>query len=111
MFSVQFIAILICLIKVSGHGRWKCPTPRDALDSEGNHITSANTGNKNAACGPTSGQWGYGAVTTIAPGWTTLTFEESISHIGSPFRIAILDETETQTVVLLDHIPHNDAVR
>lgn len=32
-----------------------------------------------------------------------------ISHKGSPFRIAILDETETARIVLLDHIPHNDA--
>ena len=31
-----------------------------------------------------------------------------ISHKGSPFRIAILDETETARAVLLDHIPHND---
>ena len=30
-------------------------------------------------------------------------------YVGSPFRIAILDETETARIVLLDHIPHNDA--
>lgn len=60
------------------------------------------------ACGPQSGKWGFGEVTTLSPGWTTLTWEESITHAGSPFRIAILDETETARVVLLDHIPHND---
>lgn len=38
----------------------------------------------------------------------TLTWEESISHAGSPFRIAILDEKEVARIVLLDHIPHND---
>jgi len=93
---------------VAAHGRWKCPGPRDANDENGNHIRFDNTGNKYAACGPESGKWGFGTVTTIAPGWTTLTWEESISHAGSPFRIAILDETETARIVLLDHIPHND---
>lgn len=47
-------------------------------------------------------------MTTLSPGWVTFTWEESITHAGSPFRIAILDETETARVVLLDHIPHND---
>jgi hypothetical protein len=32
--------------------------------------------------------------------------EESISHIGSPWRIAILDEEGKDVAVLLDHIPH-----
>ena len=47
-------------------------------------------------------------MTTLTPGWNTLTWEESVTHTGSPFRIAILDETETARVVLLDHIPHNE---
>eukprot|EP01038_Epipyxis_sp_PR26KG_P010852 gene10852-14569_t len=92
-----------------GHGRWKCPLPRDALDESGQHIKFDNTGNKYAACGPESGKWGFGSVTTLSPGWTTLTWEESISHHGSPFRIAILDENEVAKIVLLDHIPHDDA--
>lgn len=75
----------------------------------GAHITFDNTGNKWGPCGPYSGQWGFGNVTALKPGWQTLTWEESISHAGSPFRIAILDETETARVILLDHIPHNDA--
>lgn len=50
-----------------------------------------------------------GATYTLKPGWTTLNFEESIPHLGSPFRIAILDHDEVPRVVLLDHIPHNDA--
>lgn len=94
---------------VAAHGRWKCPPPRDALDESGQHITFDNTGNKYAACGPESGKWGFGKVTTLNPGWNTLTWEESISHAGSPFRLAILDEKEVARVVLLDHIPHNDA--
>lgn len=107
--ALQFITISAILSQlVSGHGRWKCPLPRDALDESGNHITFDNTANKYGACGPQSGKWGYGTVTALKPGWTTLTFEESVSHAGSPFRIAILDETEKETVVLLDHIPHDD---
>lgn len=105
LFVVLF-AVIAVLVK--GHGRWKCPPPRDALDNNGVHITFDNTGNKYAACGPQSGNWGFGNVTTLQPGWNTIHWEESINHAGSPFRIAILDETETARVVLLDHIPHND---
>ncbi len=107
LFSASFIA-LACQL-VAGHGRWKCPPPRDEKDTNGEHITFDNTANKYAACGPQSGNWGFGKVTNLKPGWTTLTWEESVSHAGAPFRIAILDETETAKVVLLDHIPHDDA--
>jgi len=44
----------------------------------------------------------------LFPGWTTFSWEESVSHHGSPFRLAILDSNETAVVLLLDHIPHND---
>jgi hypothetical protein len=108
LFSVAILVSFVCEF-VSAHGRWKCPLPRDANDVNGNHITFDNTGNKYAACGPQSGNWGFGTVTNLKPGWTTLTWEESVSHAGSPFRIAILDETETARVILLDHIPHDDA--
>lgn len=107
-FIVSSLFVLVAQI-VAGHGRWKCPPPRDENDEAGNHITFDNTGNKYAACGPQSGKWGFGKVTNLKPGWTTLTWEESVSHAGSPFRVAILDETETARVVLLDHIPHYDA--
>lgn len=102
------VSFLALVSTVSGHGRWKCPSPRDALDDNGQHIAFDNTGNKDGACGPKSGKWGFGAVTKVSPGWHTLVWEESISHTGSPFRIALLDETETARVVLLDHIPHNE---
>eukprot|EP00601_Ochromonadales_sp_CCMP2298_P028581 CAMPEP_0173331910 /NCGR_PEP_ID=MMETSP1144-20121109/4061_1 /TAXON_ID=483371 /ORGANISM="non described non described, Strain CCMP2298" /LENGTH=272 /DNA_ID=CAMNT_0014276739 /DNA_START=277 /DNA_END=1095 /DNA_ORIENTATION=+ len=104
----SFVIALALVAAVSAHGRWKCPSPRDALDEAGNHIRFDNTANKYAACGPESGKWGFGKVTSLKPGWTTITWEESISHTGSPFRISILDETETTVVVLLDHIPHNE---
>jgi len=106
---VVLLGVLACLFSVNAHGRWKCPAPRDANDENGNHITFDNTGNKYAACGPQSGKWGFGTVATLQPGWNTLVWEESINHAGSPFRLAILDETETARIILLDHIPHNDA--
>lgn len=96
------------LMIVGAHGRWKCPAPRDANGEDGKHIKSDNTGNKYAACGPESGKWGFGTVTNLKPGWTTFTWEESVNHKGSPFRIAILDENEKLVTVLLDHIPHDD---
>jgi len=108
MKAATVTGVFALLGMAEGHGRWKCPVARDELTPEGKHDNFDNTGNKYAACGPQSGNWGYGKVTTLAPGWTTLTWEESISHTGSPFRIAILDETETARVVLLDHIPHNE---
>eukprot|EP01036_Dinobryon_divergens_P032857 gene32857-42536_t len=108
--SAAIALVVLCqtLHLVSSHGRWKCPSSRDANDESGAHISFDNTGNKYAACGPQSGKWGFGTVTTIQPGWNTIVWEESISHKGSPFRVAILDETETARAVLLDHIPHND---
>ena len=33
---------------------------------------------------------------------------KQISHIGSPFRISLLDGYDVVRIVLLDHIPHND---
>jgi hypothetical protein len=99
----------VLIATVLSHGRWKCPAPRDSNDENGEHIKFDNTGNKYAACGPESGKWGFGKVTKLSPGWNTITWEESISHAGSPFRIAILDQNEVAKVVLLDHIPHDDA--
>lgn len=105
---LRIVNLATATVLVAGHGRWKCPAARDVLDESGNHITFDNTGNKYAACGPESGKWGFGSVTTLKPGWTTFTWEESVTHTGSPFRLAILDETETAKIVLLDHIPHNE---
>ena len=84
MLKLVILAILSSY--VISHARWKCPLPRDSLDATGKHIPFENTGNKLGPCGPIT-QWGYGTFTSINPGWNTLTFEESISHRGSPFRI------------------------
>jgi hypothetical protein len=102
------ISLFILLGLTQGHARFKCPPPRDANDANGHHDAFSNTGNKHGPCGPMSGNWGFGGFTKLSPGKQTLTWEESISHKGSPFRISILDENEIERIVLLDHIPHND---
>ncbi|KAJ1441464.1 hypothetical protein B484DRAFT_113733 [Ochromonadaceae sp. CCMP2298] len=33
----SFVIALALVAAVSAHGRWKCPSPRDALDEAGNH--------------------------------------------------------------------------
>lgn len=135
---ITFVTVFSLLTSTNAHARWKCPQPRDVLSEDGTHITFDNTGNKYGSCGPESGKWGFGTVnssdctnpfnfcilsakhwaykflivfqvSTLKSGWNTITWEESISHTGSPFRISLLDERESQTVVLLDHIPHNEA--
>ena len=53
------------------------------IKSTGDHIKMDNTGNKIGACGPQSLNWGFGNVTTINPGWNTISWEESISHSGT----------------------------
>lgn len=55
--------------------------------------------------------YGMNGVRALKPGPLTVTWEESIAHVGSPFRLAILDENEEVKVVLADHIPHNDAAK
>ena len=106
-----YLLIFISLLPfVMGHARWKCPSARDYNSPSGAHISFDNTGNKNGPCGPFSGikYWGMGGVFNLTPGLMTVVWEESISHNGSPFRLAILDEKEQVVTVLLDHIPHWD---
>ena len=84
--AITFITSLINHSCVYAHARWKCPQPRDALDSDNKRIVFNNTGNKIGPCGPIT-KWGYGNTSTIKPGWITISWEESVSHKGSPFRI------------------------
>jgi len=112
--KMQLVTLFVLLTSLSntvGHARWKCPAARDLHDDHQNHIPFANTGNKNGPCGPFSGAkyWGMNGVTTLKPGWMSVVWEESISHKGSPFRIALLDRSENVSIILLDHIPHWDS--
>jgi len=91
---------IFCLIaSVAGHFRLRCPVPR-----------SSSTAVKTVQCG--TNPFGSGQITTIAPGPFTIVWEELIDHIGSPFRIAISYNNDTlyDSLILLNHIPHNDIV-
>ena len=58
--SINILISLILLVNIhliNAHARWKCPLPRDEKDENGKHIKFDNTGNKNGACGPESGNW------------------------------------------------------
>jgi hypothetical protein len=96
-------AISIHLNPVFGHIRWKCPVPRNP-----------DTGIKYGPCGDETNQFLPNATLVIGPGPFTVQWEESITHVGAPFRIALssdgrdTDSTLSKTCVLLDHIPHND---
>lgn len=89
---------------VDGHIRWTCPEPR-----------SPDTGIKSGPCGLETDQYTSDAVFyEISPGPFTVQWEESITHVGAPFYIALTQDgrdTDTlflRTCILLDHIPHND---
>lgn len=85
---------------VEAHFRLVYPQPR-----------SQETGIKSYPCGPDP-FWGNGqATTTLSPGEVTIRWEETISHRGAPFRMALSwgDDNKYDDYILLDHIPHNDA--
>jgi len=87
---------------VFAHSRWKCPEPR-----------SSSTSIKEGPCGDETNDFNKsGQAIEINPGPLRVVFEESIHHVGSPFRITLSgDGSDYQdTCVLLDHIPHNDDV-
>jgi len=82
---------------VNAHFRFSCPTPRNA-----------DTGLKVGPCDVDTNNF-TGDALTIAPGPFTIAYEESISHIGAPWRISLSKEnSDDLACVLLDHIPHND---
>eukprot|EP01080_Neovahlkampfia_damariscottae_P003030 gene3030-5040_t len=71
---------------------------------------SSNTGIKSYPCGGNA-FWGQGqAITSLKPGEMIIKWEETISHKGSPFHIAISAENDNNydKIILVDHIPHND---
>ena len=94
----------IYLPVVSAHSRWSCPEPR-----------SPSTSIKDGPCGDdtTNNFVSSGDTAEIRPGPLRVLFEESIYHMGAPFRISLSgDGTDAEACTLLDHIPHNDlAVR
>lgn len=96
-FMICLIIINIIALNVMSHSRFKCPPSR-----------SSNTGIKTGPCGSSLGDF-TGEVLKIQPGPLTITFEESISHRGAPWRFSLSgDSDDTTSCVLLDHVPHND---
>jgi len=98
---MERIAWLLFFVSLTyGHIRFGFPTARDQ-----------NTGIKGPyPCGPDP-FWGPGQANTIlTPGKLVITLQETINHIGAPFRIALspADDTHYDEYILLDQIPHND---
>jgi hypothetical protein len=100
------LLLLVCCfpaVAVQAHARFKCPSPR-----------SADTGIKTGPCGDQTNDFSLSsdgaAILEIAPGPMRIELEESISHTGAPFRIALSSDgsDDDGVCVLLDHIPHND---
>lgn len=83
-------------------GQYKLCPPLHRPASPNTTPPHSHTGNKYGACGPFSGleQYGRNGVTKLRPGPLTVTWEESVAHKGSPFRIAILDAEENVRMVL-----------
>ncbi|EFC38007.1 predicted protein [Naegleria gruberi] len=102
--SQQLVFLFLCIgmfmiSSVSGHARWKYPTPR-----------TSDSGLKSYPCGGVEFFGNGQPVTILQPGKQILQFEETISHTGAPFRIAlsINSDSNYEKYILIDHIPHND---
>lgn len=90
--------LLISIVPVQAHSRWKCPEPR-----------SSSTAIKSGPCGDDANDFSNELLLEIKPGPLRVVFEESVHHTGAPFRISLSDDgSDDSSCVLLDHIPHND---
>ncbi|XP_065829831.1 uncharacterized protein [Oscarella lobularis] len=99
-FLLCLLFLFVLFVFSAAHSRWTCPVPR-----------SSGTGLKKDPCGGV-GDFTTNGQLTLSPGPNTLEFEESISHKGAPFRIALSqDGKDVYDCILLNHIPHNDAGR
>ena len=86
--------------EVGAHSRIGCPAAR-----------SPSTNIKVGPCG-SAGPNPDNPLTTIAPGLLTVRIDESIRHVGAPFRISLSqDGTDNGACTLLDHIPANPQSR
>ena len=100
--TALWLFLLLSVVPIGAHSRWKCPAPRNP-----------ETGIKTGPCGPETNNFslaeGSDSIIELQPGPLRVYFEESIYHTGAPFRIALSgDGTDDEVCVLLDHIPHND---
>ena len=89
------LASALLLPLASSHSRWSCPEPR-----------SPSTGIKSGPCGGDTNDFSdplllltadgenNGSIVEIKPGPLRVTFEESITHRGAPFRISLSGKCE-----------------
>lgn len=97
------VSACVLVIGVSGHSRLNCPEPR-----------SPETSLKSGPCGTADDDGAdYFAATDaieVSPGPFTISWQESISHIGAPWRISLSGDGDdlNDVCILVDHVPHND---
>lgn len=103
LFVIASLGPSSVLVPVKAHSRWVCPPPRNP-----------DTGIKTGPCGSETNVFtsnGNDIPLNIEPGPLLIQWEESIHHTGAPFRIALSqDGTDDEPCILIDHIPHFDAV-
>jgi len=100
MKAILLVLVVMFVLGVTGHSRFKCPPPRNP-----------STGLKNFPCDVNTGDFS-GTALVISPGPFTIYWEEAISHIGAPWRFSLSQEnSDTEACILLDHVPHNDLSR
>jgi len=94
MIKIVLLINLFWCIHVLGHFYLLTPTARNT-----------NSGLKTYPCGGDA--FGTGTITTIAPGNYTVVWNETISHLGAPYVIAISYYDDFHTLILVDQIPFN----
>lgn len=99
MAGVLAVVVAAAVGLAEAHSRFSCPAARNP-----------STGIKAGPCGNEEGQLTVPAPVEVVPGPLTILLEESITHRGAPWRIALSREGEDvyDECVLVDHVPHND---
>jgi len=99
----MFLYVAVFFVTCFAHSRWVYPEKRPGELNRFGGVKTGPCGNIAPSDNPT----------VLQPGWTTLQFEETIGHTGSPWRISLgLNggvEDGFEDCILLNHIPHNDA--
>jgi len=94
MYKIALLINLFWCAHVLGHFFLLTPTPRNP-----------NPGIKQYPCGGDA--FGTGTITKIVPGNYTVVWQETISHTGAPYVIAISYYDDFHSLILVDQIPFN----
>jgi hypothetical protein len=92
--EAKLLALIYLFVCAQAHFFLVTPTPRNT-----------DSGIKIYPCG--NDGFGTGPITTIAPGNYTVIWQETISHIGAPYVIALSYYDDQHTLILVDQIPFN----